>query len=199
MYQSHINSGSHHAPLYQGMIPRVNSAPSQTSSLPTKSSMAEHADADIIISDAEFQHKQIYENPTINEASIHKAVQDQRQHSGVKTSDSQSIPGSVTYTAYQLSDSMNMIEELRNVGVTVLSLDSSSTDAMTQYLNAVCSMKLGSESEETCILYTDQSGRLYNVVLSVSKYKRFFSSQLFYTIDRIQYLPSSLITHYQPF
>lgn len=151
--------GFYNKKKYPSLYPIFDSAASQTSSIPTKSSFAE-LDAEVIINDQELPHQQ-FDSCNV---SISDTIQKQRQHG--KRHDSNSVSGSVGYTAYHLNDSVNLVEELRNVGVTVLSLDISSTNAMKHYLNAVCTMKLGSESEETCILYTDQMGRLFNVVLS---------------------------------
>lgn len=77
---------------------------------------------------------------------------------------------SVRYTAYTMrQDSGNsIVTELRNVGVTVLSLESLSTSAMIHYMDAVTSMRLGEANDEKCMLYTDRMGRVFNVVISVS-------------------------------
>lgn len=77
---------------------------------------------------------------------------------------------SVRYTAYTMKqDSGNsIVTELRNVGVTVLSLESLSTSAMIHYMDAVTSMRLGEANDEKCMLYTDRMGRVFNVVISVS-------------------------------
>ena len=77
---------------------------------------------------------------------------------------------SVKYTAYTMKqDSGNsIVAELRNVGVTVLSLESLSTSAMIHYMDAVTSMRLGEANDEKCMLYTDRMGRVFNVVISVS-------------------------------
>lgn len=75
---------------------------------------------------------------------------------------------SVRYTAYTMrQDSGNsIVTELRNVGVTVLSLESLSTSAMIHYMDAVTSMRLGEANDEKCMLYTDRMGRVFNVVIS---------------------------------
>lgn len=74
---------------------------------------------------------------------------------------------SVRYTAYTM-DTKSIVTELRNVGVTVLSLESLSTTAMIHYMDAVTSMRLGEADDEKCVLYTDRMGRVFNVVISVS-------------------------------
>eukprot|EP00554_Chaetoceros_debilis_P016387 CAMPEP_0194113640 /NCGR_PEP_ID=MMETSP0150-20130528/17210_1 /TAXON_ID=122233 /ORGANISM="Chaetoceros debilis, Strain MM31A-1" /LENGTH=373 /DNA_ID=CAMNT_0038803611 /DNA_START=86 /DNA_END=1204 /DNA_ORIENTATION=+ len=72
---------------------------------------------------------------------------------------------SVRYTAYTM-DTKSIVTELRNVGVTVLSLESLSTTAMIHYMDAVTSMRLGEADDEKCVLYTDRMGRVFNVVIS---------------------------------
>ncbi len=74
---------------------------------------------------------------------------------------------SVRYTAYTMN-TKNIVNELRNVGVTVLSLESLSTTAMIDYMDAVTSIRLGEANDEKCMLYTDRMGRVFNVVISVS-------------------------------
>ena len=76
---------------------------------------------------------------------------------------------SVAYTAFtmNLNTGQTIVEDLRNVGVTVLSLESLSTAAMIDYMDAVTTMRLGTETDEKCMLYTDRMGRVFNVVISV--------------------------------
>ena len=76
---------------------------------------------------------------------------------------------SVAYTAYtmNLDSGKGVVDDLRNVGVTVLSLESLSTAAMIHYMDAVTTMRLGNENDEKCMLYTDRMGRVFNVVISV--------------------------------
>ncbi len=74
---------------------------------------------------------------------------------------------SVRYTAYTMNKK-DIVNELRNVGVTVLSLESLSTTAMIDYMDAVTSIRLGEANDEKCMLYTDRMGRVFNVVISVS-------------------------------
>jgi len=75
---------------------------------------------------------------------------------------------SVRYTAYTMKqdNGNSIVAELRNVGVTVLSLESLSTSAMIHYMDAVTSMRLGEANDEKCMLYTDRMGRVFNVVIS---------------------------------
>ncbi len=79
---------------------------------------------------------------------------------------------SVRYTAYSFTakqDSGEMIvNELKKVGVTVLSLETLSTSNLIQYMNAVTNMRIGDATDEKCMLYTDRMGRVFNVVISVS-------------------------------
>ena len=77
---------------------------------------------------------------------------------------------SVAYTAYNmnLESGQSIVNDLRNVGVTVLSLESLSTEAMIHYMDAVTTMRLGDENDEKCMLYTDRMGRVFNVIISVS-------------------------------
>jgi len=77
---------------------------------------------------------------------------------------------SVRFTAYTMKqdNGHSIVNELRNVGVTVLSLESLSTSAMIDYMDAVTSMRLGEANDEKCMLYTDRMGRVFNVVISVS-------------------------------
>lgn len=72
---------------------------------------------------------------------------------------------SVRFTAYTM-DTKNIVNELRNVGVTVLSLESLSTTAMIDYMDAVTSIRLGEANDEKCMLYTDRMGRVFNVIIS---------------------------------
>ena len=76
---------------------------------------------------------------------------------------------SVAYTSFtmNLNTGQTIVEDLRNVGVTVLSLESLSTAAMIDYMDAVTTMRLGTETDEKCMLYTDRMGRVFNVVISV--------------------------------
>lgn len=76
---------------------------------------------------------------------------------------------SVAYTAYNmnLESGQSIVNDLRNVGVTVLSLESLSTEAMIHYMDAVTTMRLGDENDEKCMLYTDRMGRVFNVIISV--------------------------------
>lgn len=76
---------------------------------------------------------------------------------------------SVSYTAYtmNLDSGQTIVNDLRNVGVTVLSLESLSTAAMIHYMDAVTTMRLGNENDEKCMLYTDRMGRVFNVIISV--------------------------------
>jgi hypothetical protein len=74
---------------------------------------------------------------------------------------------SVKYTAYTMK-THNIVDELRNVGVTVLSLESLSTKGLIHYMDAVTNIRLGESNDEKCMLYTDRMGRVYNVVISVS-------------------------------
>ena len=78
---------------------------------------------------------------------------------------------SVKYTAYTMKNH-NIVNELRNVGVTVLSLESLSTSGLIHYMDAVTSMRLGESNDEKCMLYTDRMGRVFNVVISVSYAQR---------------------------
>mmetsp|Transcript_20830 Transcript_20830/g.25625 ORF Transcript_20830/g.25625 Transcript_20830/m.25625 type:complete len:540 (-) Transcript_20830:54-1673(-) len=75
---------------------------------------------------------------------------------------------SVAYTAYTMTQEKaeDIVQQLRNVGVTVLSLESLSTAAMINYMDAVTTMRLGSENIEKCMLYTDRMGRVFNVIIS---------------------------------
>jgi len=75
---------------------------------------------------------------------------------------------SVAYTAYtmNLETGQTIVDDLRNVGVTVLSLESLSTAAMIDYMDAVTTMRLGNETDEKCMLYTDRMGRVFNVIIS---------------------------------
>ena len=79
---------------------------------------------------------------------------------------------SVRYTAYSFTmkqdSGFSIVSELRNVGVTVLSLESLSTEAMIHYMDAVTSMRLGDSNDEKCMLYIDRMDRVFNVVVSVS-------------------------------
>ena len=76
---------------------------------------------------------------------------------------------SVAYTAFtmNLDSGQTIVKDLRNVGVTVLSLESLSTAAMIHYMDAVTTMRLGNENDEKCMLYTDRMGRVFNVIISV--------------------------------
>lgn len=73
---------------------------------------------------------------------------------------------SVAYTAYTMDQQKDIVKQLRNVGVTVLSLESLSTAAMINYMDAVTTMRLGNGNDEKCMLYTDRMGRVFNVVIS---------------------------------
>lgn len=77
---------------------------------------------------------------------------------------------SVRFTAFTMKQDTgnSIVAELRNVGVTVLSLESLSTTSMIHYMDAVTSMRLGEANDEKCMLYTDRMGRVFNVVISVS-------------------------------
>mmetsp|Transcript_28475 Transcript_28475/g.61982 ORF Transcript_28475/g.61982 Transcript_28475/m.61982 type:complete len:471 (-) Transcript_28475:73-1485(-) len=71
--------------------------------------------------------------------------------------DGKSAVGSV----YTMGPGPKIIDELRNVGVNVLSIESSSD--IISYLDAVAAERLVGEQ---CLLYTDSSGRTFNVVVS---------------------------------
>ncbi len=73
---------------------------------------------------------------------------------------------SVAYTAYTMNQDTDIVQQLRNVGVTVLSLESLSTADMINYMDAVTTMRLGNGNDEKCMLYTDRMGRVFNVVIS---------------------------------
>ena len=79
---------------------------------------------------------------------------------------------SVRYTAYSFTAKQDsgdsIVNELRNVGVTVLSLETLSTSKLIQYMDAVTKMRIGDATDEKCMLYTDRMGRVFNVVISVS-------------------------------
>ncbi len=79
---------------------------------------------------------------------------------------------SVKHTAYSFSAKQEsgetIVNELRNVGVTVLSLETLTTSNLIQYMDAVTMMRIGDASDEKCMLYTDRMGRVFNVVISVS-------------------------------
>lgn len=88
---------------------------------------------------------------------------------------------SVRFTAFTMKQDTgnSIVSELRNVGVTVLSLESLSTTAMIDYMDAVTSMRLGEANDEKCMLYTDRMGRVFNVVISVSTHYTSRPSPLF--------------------
>jgi hypothetical protein len=65
-----------------------------------------------------------------------------------------------------MNQESDIVQQLRNVGVTVLSLESLSTAAMINYMDAVTTMRLGNGNDEKCMLYTDIMGRVFNVVIS---------------------------------
>ncbi len=73
---------------------------------------------------------------------------------------------SVAYTAYTMNQDNDIVHQLRNVGVTVLSLESLSTAALMNYMDAITTMRLGNGDDEKCMLYTDRMGRVFNVVIS---------------------------------
>ena len=73
---------------------------------------------------------------------------------------------SVAYTAYTMNQETDIVQQLRGVGVTVLSLESLSTAAMINYMDAVATMRLGNGDDEKCMLYTDSMGRVFNVIIS---------------------------------
>lgn len=75
---------------------------------------------------------------------------------------------SVTFTAYNMNqdNTTDIVQQLRDVGVTVLSLESLSTAAMINYMDAVTTMRLGNGNDEKCMLYTDRMGRVFNVIIS---------------------------------
>lgn len=88
--------------------------------------------------------------------------EDKYRHERYAINDAQSV----AYTAYTLNHDNDIVQQLRNVGVTVLSLESLSTAAMINYMNAVATMRLGNGNDEKCMLYTDRMGRLFNVIIS---------------------------------
>lgn len=70
---------------------------------------------------------------------------------------------SMNGSVYGVDNGPSIIMELRNVGVNVLSIESNSD--ILSYLDAVATETL---SGEQCLLYTDGSGKTFNVVVSVS-------------------------------
>jgi len=69
---------------------------------------------------------------------------------------------SAVESMYATSDGPAIINELRNVGVNVLSIESNSD--IISYLDAVATETLAGEQ---CLVYTDERGRTFNVVVSV--------------------------------
>ena len=80
---------------------------------------------------------------------------------------------SMNGSVYGVGNGPSIIMELRNVGVNVLSIESNSD--ILSYLDAVATETL---SGEQCLLYTDGSGKTFNVVVSVSCTQSFFLSSI---------------------
>jgi len=89
-------------------------------------------------------------------------------------------------SVYAMSNEPSIISELRNVGVNVLSIESSSD--ILSYLDAVATETL---SGEQCLLYTDESGKTFNVVVSVSWRSPFLSLSGINYMFRFIYLLTS--------
>jgi len=99
-----------------------------------------------------------------NEATSKRYDDEKYNHERSAIKDAQSV----AYTAFTMNfdTGQTIVDDLRNVGVTVLSLESLSTAAMIHYMDAVTTMRLGDENDEKCMLYTDRMGRVFNVVIS---------------------------------
>ena len=94
--------------------------------------------------------------------SHQRMKEDKYRHEKNAINDAQSV----AYTAYTMNQDSDIVQQLRNVGVTVLSLESLSTSAMINYMDAVTTMRLGNGNDEKCMLYTDRMGRVFNVIIS---------------------------------
>jgi len=84
-----------------------------------------------------------------------------------KYADAASVAQSVAYTAYTMNmdSGEQIIEELRNVGVNVLSVESSAD--MFTFIDEVTKERSAlAECEQRCLLYTDDMERVFNVVIS---------------------------------
>jgi hypothetical protein len=85
-----------------------------------------------------------------------------------KYADAASVAQSVAYTAYTMNmdSGEQIIEELRNVGVNVLSVESAAD--MFTFIDEVTKERSAlAEYEQRCMLYTDEMERVFNVVISV--------------------------------
>mmetsp|Transcript_18757 Transcript_18757/g.23614 ORF Transcript_18757/g.23614 Transcript_18757/m.23614 type:complete len:501 (+) Transcript_18757:229-1731(+) len=96
------------------------------------------------------------------DAESHMKLDDKYRYERSAINDAQSV----AYTAYTMNQDNDIVHQLRNVGVTVLSLESLSTAAMMNYMDAITTMRLGNGDDEKCMLYTDRMGRVFNVVIS---------------------------------
>ena len=86
---------------------------------------------------------------TIDDGESQMKPDDKYRYERHAINDAQSVP----YTAYTMNQDNDIVHQLRNVGVTVLSLESLSTAALMNYMDAITTMRLGNGDDEKCMLY----------------------------------------------